>query len=533
MAYVDSTKTNGSATIAVPSGSDGDVLAVWGIDVSTPPAGWSTYIWTRTNAGLLVRMWTKVRAGEVTGSTLTWTGSTDFPVLMMADLSGVSVTPVHAEDQQVNSSVVGPSVSPSVSATLCFFAWSPDQALSGTPSGMSLRQDNGDNQLWTSEVSSGATGTRSLTAAGSATWLTSMAAFEVAGGPTITSQPSSTQVPIGSTASFSVTATASGGGTLSYQWKLNGVDVTTGTGGTTANYTTAALAITDNLGSYTCLVTETGGSSPGSMLSSAAIAYVGTRIVGANTPVYSTSGGTSVAPSYSTLPTIQAGDEILLVIAQKPSTANSGSVTTPTGYTLIGSLTGAGGYGATLGNNTGNTNLFVYRKTTPATGSESGTLSVTVATNNVCSATFVLVRAAPGSTITDWAFATGSDTTGGNVSVTVDSDPGIQSGDAVFLLFNGASALATYSGEAVTTTGVTYGTVAELAEPSTTVGNDVAGFIAGTIATAGPSSAAPVFTATVGGTTTNARGPGILVRARASSQQQQSALLMSAVTLMG
>src|SRR6478736_4721977 len=334
-------------------------------------------------------------------------------------------------------------------------------------------------------------------------------------GPNITGQPASTQVASGATASFSVTATASGGGTLSYQWKINATNVSTGSGGTTSSYTTAALAYTDDLGSYTCAVTETGGTNAGTTTSSPALVYVGTRNLGANTPVYSTSGGTSVAPSYSTLPTIQAGDEIILIVAQKPSTANSGTVTTPTGYTLIDSLTGAGGYSTTLGSGTGNTNTFVYRKTTPATGSESGTLSVTVGTNNVCSATFVLLRPIAGSTIS-YASATGSDTTSGNVSITAGSDPGEVAGDVVLLAFNGASNAATYSAEAVTTTGITYSSVTELAEPTTATGNQIAGFIASAKALSGTSSAAPVFTATTGGTTTNARGPGVVLRMRAT-----------------
>lgn len=384
-------------------------------------------------------------------------------------------------------------------------------------------------------VSSTGTYSGSVTSSGAGTdsammWIVTYKG--ASGGPTISVQPASTQVKSGATASFSVTASASGGGTLSYQWKLNGSNVSGGSGGTTASYTTPTLAYTDNLGSYTCDVTETGGSSPGTVSSSAALVYVGMRVVGANTPTYSASAGSTVTPSYSTLPTILSGDEIFLAVAQKPSTANGGTVTTPTGYTLVGSLTAAGGYSTTLGNNTGNTNLFVYRKTTPATGSETGTITVTVGTNGICWATFFLVRPAPGTVVSSVALASGSDTTGGNVSITV-TDPGIAAGDLAFQIFNGSSALATYSGQAITTTGVTYATTVELAEPSTTLGNDVAGYIAYALATAGPSSAGPVFTATTGGTTTNARGPGILLRVRAAnSATAKPSLFGGATTIM-
>src|SRR3972149_850925 len=73
---------------------------------------------------------------------------------------------------------------------------------------------------------------------------------------------------------------------------------------------------------------------------------------------YSASGGTSVSPAYPT--SIAANDLLILTIGMKPSTANGGSVTTPGGWTPITSLTGAGGYGATLGADTGNSNKCDY-----------------------------------------------------------------------------------------------------------------------------------------------------------------------------
>ncbi len=365
---------------------------------------------------------------------------------------------------------------------------------------------------------SGATGTESgsLTLSSSTSgWIAGLIAFKELAGPVISVQPTaSTQLAAGSTATLSVTASASGGGTLSYQWQVNGSNVSSGSGGTTISYTTPELAYSDDLNSYTCVVTETGGTSPGSVTSSAGVVHVGLWVIGSSTPVFSASAGTTVAPSYSTLPAIQANDIILLVVAQKPSAANGGTVTTPSGFTLQSSLTGAGGYGATLANNTGNTNLFVYSKDS-VSGSETGTLTVTVGTNGVCGATFVLIRPMPGCS-TSYAATTGSDSAAGNVSVAGGADPGVIAGDLAILTFNGSSALATYSAEDVTQTGITYSAVTELAEPSTTVGNDVAGFIAYAKAQSGTSSAAPTFTATTGGTNTNARGPGIFVRVRST-----------------
>ena len=99
---------------------------------------------------------------------------------------------------------------------------------------------------------------------------------------------------------------------------------------------------------------------------------LGTPVAGA--AAYSTQGGTTVAPAYPA--GILATDAVLLFVGQKPSTANGGTVTTPTGWTLRDELTGAGGYGTTVGIDTGNTNLRVYSWNTPVAG-QTGTLSVT------------------------------------------------------------------------------------------------------------------------------------------------------------
>jgi hypothetical protein len=71
---------------------------------------------------------------------------------------------------------------------------------------------------------------------------------------TIGTQPSSTSVIAPATAAFTVIATRTGAGTLTYQWQIQQegtgawANVTTGTGGTTASYTTGATAIGDGAG---------------------------------------------------------------------------------------------------------------------------------------------------------------------------------------------------------------------------------------------------------------------------------------------
>lgn len=341
------------------------------------------------------------------------------------------------------------------------------------------------------------------------------------GGPTIDTQPSDAHVHVGATATFTASATASGGGTLSYQWKKNGVNVSGGSGGTSASYTTPPLTAADDQASYTWDVTETGGSNDGTTTSSAATLRVGVIHIASGTIAYSASGGTSVAPGYPA--GVAAGDLLVMVLGQKPSSANGGTATTPSSpWALDGSLTGAndgntGGYTTTLGADTGNTNIYTYSAV--ATGSESGTLSVTVGTNNVCWAQMLLFRA-PSSATWSVAATTGKDTSAGNLSITGAADPGVAAGDYVIagvVIPTDVTTPSQFSAEAFSQTGVGFGTVVEFSEPDSTTGNDIGGVLFGAPVSTGPSSAAPTFTATAGGTTTNVRGPGVFVRLRATT----------------
>ncbi|WP_158945101.1 immunoglobulin domain-containing protein [Granulicella sp. S190] len=73
--------------------------------------------------------------------------------------------------------------------------------------------------------------------------------------PTITKQPVNQTVNVGQTATFSVTAT--GSGTLTYQWFLNGTAIS---GATSSTYTTPATASTDSGSVFTVTVTNASGS---------------------------------------------------------------------------------------------------------------------------------------------------------------------------------------------------------------------------------------------------------------------------------
>jgi hypothetical protein len=229
---------------------------------------------------------------------------------------------------------------------------------------------------------------------------------------------------------------------------------------------------------------------------------------------YSTSGGTVVSP---VAPACQSGDQLLLILGQKPSAANGGTAATPSGWTLVGSLTGAGGYGATLGADTGNTNLFVFSRT--ANGTEAGNpVAVTVAVNGVCWAQIIAASSLTPA-LASWSVAmvTGSDTTAGSVSVAFGSNPGVQIGDLVvgaMCIPTDVTTPAQFSAEAFTQAGVTFGAVTEIGEADSTTGNDIGGFVCYALATAGSATGAPTMTATAGGTTTNVRGPAAFIRLR-------------------
>ncbi len=229
---------------------------------------------------------------------------------------------------------------------------------------------------------------------------------------------------------------------------------------------------------------------------------------------YSSNGGSTVDPTNPA--TVDANDLLVLIIGMKPGTANSGSVTTPDGWTSITSITGAGGYGTTLGADTGNTNLFTFYKV--ADGTEDGTtLSVSVTDNNVSWG--IIYRFTNATGVWNVAGSTGSDTTAGNVSIAMSSDPGVTVGDYIIGAMNIPTDVTTpaqFSAEAFSQTGITFGAVTEDIEPDSNTGNDIGGFIVYATVSSGTSSGAPTMTATAGGTTTNVRGPGVFIRVRES-----------------
>lgn len=80
--------------------------------------------------------------------------------------------------------------------------------------------------------------------------------------PQITQQPSNRTVPVGGTATFTVSAT--GATPLTHQWQKNGGDIP---GATLASYTTPPAAMADNNTTYRCRVTNSAGTATSNWLS--------------------------------------------------------------------------------------------------------------------------------------------------------------------------------------------------------------------------------------------------------------------------
>lgn len=251
----------------------------------------------------------------------------------------------------------------------------------------------------------------------------------------------------------------------------------------------------------------------------------------AGTIAYSASGGTIVAPTYPT--GITTNSCLVMVVGQKPSSANGGTVTTPTGWTLRAQNTGAtdgdtGGYTTTLGADTGNTNIFVYTKDT-VTGSETGTETVTVGTNNVCWANIYRFEASAPATFA-YDAGVGKDTSAGSVSIAT-GNIAIAAGDMVLgamVIPTDVTTPAQFSAEAFAQTGTTFGTAAEIEEPDSTTGNDIGGFVCYNTVSSGSGSGAVTLSATAGGTTTNVRGPGAVLRIRATGVTNEIYIALSA-----
>jgi len=210
-------------------------------------------------------------------------------------------------------------------------------------------------------------------------------------------------------------------------------------------------------------------------------------------------------------PTVSAGDILIAIVAVKPDTS---TITTPGGWTDPTNGEKTGGTGA-VGVDTGPLKIKVFYKV--ATGSESGTLDVTVGNSPSVAGGFIYqCRATSG--VYSIAVANGSDDSAGSSwSVTAGQTIQMASGDKLLT----ACAIPTdatsgaWTSESQTLTGCTLSfDLSNTPYNETTLGNDMAVRGAPQSCTAGSGTAAPTHTATVPATATNVAGPELFIRVR-------------------
>jgi hypothetical protein len=260
-----------------------------------------------------------------------------------------------------------------------------------------------------------------------------------------------------------------------------------------------------------------GGTASSDDVAFAAIAVCDTKVRFIGSGAVAT-GTTSITPAYPT--GIAADDKLLLYVVNKYPTNGP---STPAGWALVAQVSGGSG---SPGAGTGNVYVTVFEK--DASGSESGSLSVTITSGNSSAGAIVAWRSSTGAFSV--AATTASDNTRDtSLSFTGAADPGIAALDHVLMIVGLHRQDPGLSGHALSATGVTFAFAAaalsstfletavadgdECYVTSNTRGSTAARTPA--IVIAGPSSAAPVFTATCAGGG-EAAGACVFVRLRAA-----------------
>lgn len=205
-----------------------------------------------------------------------WTSFATFTSTSSGGLKALVATPAPAEVPTIASQpaaaskIAGESVTFGVTATTAdggtlSYQWKKDGTnISGAtlPSYTKANLVAGDAGSYTVAVTNTLGASTATTTSSAAVLVVSPAAIA----PTISAQPVGASKNVGETVTFSVAATTTDGGLLSYQWKKDGSDIS---GATSASYTKSNLVVGD-AGSYTVVVTNTLGLSTTSTNSTAA-----------------------------------------------------------------------------------------------------------------------------------------------------------------------------------------------------------------------------------------------------------------------
>lgn len=212
-------------------------------------------------------------------------------------------------------------------------------------------------------------------------------------------------------------------------------------------------------------------------------------------------GTTSLSVPYPT--GITVGDMLVLCIANKYS-PNLPSL--PSGWITGLTNNQATGSSGSNGIDTGSATSTVFLKI--ADGTETGNLSVTITSGNAAVGRMFRYSKAAG---TGWsyAFTTGSDNAAGTGwSAAGAANLGITANDMLIAVSAINTDGYTYSAQAISATGATFGTAAERQDSGTANGQDCGLVVSEHPVSSGTATAAPTFTMTASGSATNAPAGG-------------------------
>jgi hypothetical protein len=213
------------------------------------------------------------------------------------------------------------------------------------------------------------------------------------------------------------------------------------------------------------------------------------------TITYGTAGAQSTHTDTITLAAPGGTAGQLAVLQVVSGHANDSIPATPSGWTLASSVSGGGGtFGASAGPRrlTFFVRVLLGSDAAPTTNIPSGT-SGSAITGRV----FLLSRSA--GTGWRWGSAFGDDQTSGTgFSAAATSTLTFAAGDFLMLGYGVASSTDSYSAEAVTATGITFGTVTERADNAVATGNGLTVATATCTVSSGSGTQAPTVTATLG-----------------------------------
>ena len=234
--------------------------------------------------------------------------------------------------------------------------------------------------------------------------------------------------------------------------------------------------------------------------------------IAAGTIVFSAAGAATVAPAP---PAHNAGD--LLVTLIGIHTSGTKTVTVPAGWTAVTNAEASGG-GGVFGALTGPSRIKAIYQVAPDTSTSAVTITLPGTETNSIAWAQTLAYRLGSPTQNSWSVngANGIDsTTGTPLTAAMGTDPGLVVGDYVIKAASIGTTAGTYAAvPTITGTGLT-ATQTIVSNPSTTLGHDAEGTVSHGRVTSALTSGVPTPSQVVAGTTTEVRGPIILVRLRA------------------